>query len=172
MKKGFAFVMIFVLVAALMSVALAAPQTKTDLCLLRLEPYVDIVQDAGLYPSVYLAQALLETGHCTSPAVNYNNFWGIKCRSDLCFAKDTWEVYDGQRWDGKKLFQIFYSARAGTEAYCRKILWQPEYKNVDFSSRDRFIDTMAKVWALDPDYAGKLRGIIQRYNLTKYDRRE
>ena len=53
MKKGFTFVMTFLLVATLMSVALAAPQTKTELCLLRLEPYVDVVQDAGLYPSVY-----------------------------------------------------------------------------------------------------------------------
>ena len=172
MKKVNAFVMILVLMLALMSITSAASQSKTDLCLLRLEPFIDIVQNAGLYPSVYLAQALLETGHCTSPAIQYNNFWGVKCRDDLCFSKDTWEVYNGQRWDGPKLFQVFYSARAGTEAYCRKILYQYEYRNVDFASRDLFIDSMAKVWALDPDYAGKLKEIIRRYNLTKYDGRK
>ena len=170
MKRAIAFAMTLVLVAALMSVALAGSQSNTELCLLRLEPYVDIVRDAGLYPSVYLAQALLETGHCSSPAINYNNFWGIKCRDDLCFAKDTWEVYDGKRWEGKALFQVFYTARAGTEAYCRKILYQYEYRNVEYASRGLFIDSLARVWALDPDYSKKLRNIIDRYGLTKYDR--
>lgn len=165
---------VVLLVAALLSgVALAGPvQTKTELCLLRLTPYVSIVRDAGLYPSVYLAQALLETGHCSSPAVTYNNFWGIKCRDEYCFEKGTWEVYDGKRWQGKALFQVFYTARAGTEAYCRKILYQYEYRNVEYASRDLFIDSLARVWATDPDYAKKLRNIIERYGLTKYDGRE
>lgn len=120
MRRAIAFAMTLLLVAALMGVALAGQQSNTELCLLRLEPYVDIVRDAGLYPSVYLAQALLETGHCSSPAINYNNFWGIKCRDDLCFAKDTWEVYDGKRWEGKALFQVFYTARRGRKHIAAK----------------------------------------------------
>lgn len=158
---------LMILLTALSGVAFA--QTPTDLCLLRLTPYVDIVQDAGLYPSVYLAQALLETGHCSSPAVRYNNFWGIKCRDDLCFAKGTWEIYDGQFWEGPALFQVFYTARSGTEAYVRKILWQKEYQGVDYSSRGAFIDSLARVWATDPNYAKKLKDIIRRYDLTKHD---
>ena len=151
------------------AVVLASTQSKTDLCLLRLTPYTSMVQDAGLYPSVFLAQALLETGHCSSPAVRYNNFWGIKCQNDLCFAKGTWEVYNGERWEGPALFQVFYTARAGTEAYCRKILYQYEYRNVEYTSRDAFINSLARVWATDPDYAKKLKDIIRRYDLTKHD---
>lgn len=168
MKK---ILIILLLLAALSGVAFASPQ-QTDQCLLRLTPYVDIVNDAGLYPSVMLAQEILETAHCRSEAVNYNNYWGIKCRGGLCFSKQTWEVYEKRRWDGPLPFQVFDSPREAVGAYCHKILWQPEYQDIDYTSRDTFIDGLAAVWATDPDYAGKIKDIIGRYNLQKYDRRD
>ena len=141
----------------------------SDACLAILTPYVDVVNDAGLYPSVMLAQQLLETGYCRSEAVKYNNFWGIKCRDDYCFSKQTWEVYDGKRWQGQLLFQIFDSPREAVEGYCRKILWQPAYQDVDYTSRDMFIDSLSRHWATDPNYADKLKHIIEAHGLSKYD---
>lgn len=152
----------------LVSPALAS----TDSCLAILTPYTEQVNDAGLYPSVMLAQQLLETGHCRSDAARWNNFWGIKCRDDYCFSKKTWEVYSGKVWQGELLFQIFDSPGDAVDGYCRKILWQPAYQDVNYDSLDEYIDSLAAVWATDPHYADKLRQIIKMYDLTRFDRRE
>lgn len=164
-----------VITFALLFLLLLAPPVfaaQTDSCLAILTPYTEQVNDAGLYPSVMLAQLLLETGHCRSEAVKYNNFWGIKCRDDYCFSKRTWEVYSGKAWQGELLFQIFDSPGDAVDEYCRKILWQPAYRDIDYTNRDTFIDGLARHWATDGNYAVKLRGIIERYDLTKYDERE
>ena len=154
------------LVAILLSAtALANPESF----IASLEPYLPIVQQAGLYPSVFIAQSALETGWARSEAVQYHNYWGIKCRAAPCFSKQTWEIYDGQYWQGKLLFQAYPDLPAGVQAYCDKINYQREYQGVDRSSRERFIDTLAKVWATDPDYAWKLRSIIRVWGLERYD---
>ena len=168
MKKAISFVMTLVLLAALMGIAFASPESFIE----NLEPYLPIVQQAGLYPSVFLAQSALETGWGKSDAVRYHNYWGIKCRAAPCFSKQTWEIYDGKYWQGKLLFQAYPDLAAGVQAYCDKINFQPEYQGVDRSSRGRFIDTLARVWATDPDYEWKLKSIIRVWDLQKYDRRE
>lgn len=166
MKRLITFVLLCLFLLA------PAAFASTDSCLAILTPYADQVNDAGLYPSVMLAQQLLETGHCRSEAVQYNNFWGIKCRDGICFSKKTWEVYSGKVWQGELLFQIFDSPGDAVAGYCRKILWQPAYSDVNYDSRDEYIDSLAAVWATDQHYAVKLKGIIERYGLTKYDERE
>ena len=159
---------ILVLMAALMSVAFASPESFIT----SLEPYLPIVQQAGLYPSVFIAQSALETGWGRSEAVQYHNYWGIKCRAAPCFSKQTWEIYDGKYWQGKLLFQAYPDLRFGVQAYCDKINFQREYQDVDRYNLNAFIDTLASVWATDPDYAWKLRSIIRVWGLGKYDRRE
>ena len=154
------------LVAILLSAtALAGPESFIK----SLEPYLPIVQQAGLYPSVFIAQSALETGWGKSDAVQYYNYWGIKCRGTLCFSKQTWEIYDGQYWQGKLLFQAYPDLAAGVQAYCDKINFQREYQGVKRSSRDGFIDTLAPVWATDPDYGWKLKSIIRFWGLERYD---
>jgi len=160
---------ILLLLAALMSVAGASPQQD---CLDRLTPYATQVQAAGLYPSVYLAQAMLETGWCRSEAVQYNNYWGIKCRGGTCFAKNTWEVYQGKYWQGQLLFQAFDSLADGTQAYIDKINFNPIYADVDHTNRDTFINTLARHWATDPNYKYKIKDLITMWDLDRYDRRE
>ena len=137
-----------------------------------MEPYLPIVQQAGLYPSVFIAQSALETGWGKSDAVKYHNYWGIKCRSSPCFSKQTWEIYDGQYWQGQLLFQAYPDLAAGVQGYCAKINYQREYQDLDRSDRDAFIGTLAKVWATDPDYAWKLTSIIRVWALDKYDGRD
>ena len=159
---------ILLLMAALMSVAFASPESFIT----SLEPYLPIVQQAGLYPSVFIAQSALETGWGKSEAVHYYNYWGIKCRAAPCFSKQTWEIYDGQYWQGKLLFQAYPDLRPGVLAYCDKINFQREYQEVDRYNLNAFIDTLAPVWATDPDYAWKLRSIIRLWGLEKYDRRD
>ena len=102
---------ILLLLAALSGVAFASPD-QTDQCLLRLTPYVDIVNDAGLYPSVMLAQEILETAHCRSEAVNYNNFWGIKCMGGLCLANRRGRFTKSA--DGTGRYRFRFSIAPGT----------------------------------------------------------
>lgn len=145
--------------------ALASPESF----IASLEPYLPIVQQAGLYSSVFIAQSALEAGWGRSEAVQYYNYWGIKCRAAPCFSKQTWEIYDGQYWQGKLLFQAYPDLAAGIQAYCDKINYQREFQGVDRSSRDGFIDTLSRVWATDPDYGWKLRSIIRVWGLERYD---
>lgn len=156
---------ILVLMAALMSVAFASPESFIT----SLEPYLPIVQQAGLYPSVFIAQSALETGWGKSDAVQYFNYWGIKCRAAPCFSKQTWEIYDGKYWQGKLLFQAYPDLRSGVQAYCDKINFQREYQEVERYNLNAFIDTLAPVWATDPDYAWKLKAIIRVWGLERYD---
>lgn len=150
----------------LSATALASPESFIE----SLEPYLQIVREAGLDPATFLAQSALETGWGRSEAVKYHNYWGIKCRAVPCFSKQTWEIYDGQYWQGKLLFQAYPDLAAGVQAYCDKINFQPEYQGVDRSSRDRFIDSLARVWATDLDYAWKLKSIIRVWGLERYDK--
>lgn len=146
--------------------ALASPQSD---CLDRLTPHASTVQAAGLYPSVYLAQAMLETGWCRSEAVQYNNYWGIKCRGGTCFSKRTWELYRDEYWRGALLFQSFDSIESGTRAYIDKINKNPIYSDVDRTDIDIYITTLARHWATDSDYPLKLRRIINDYELRRFD---
>ena len=159
---------ILVLMTALMSVAFASPESFIT----NMEPYLSIVQQAGLYPSVFIAQSALETGWGKSDAVKYHNYWGIKCRSSPCFSKQTWEIYDGQYWQGQLLFQAYPDLATGVQGYCAKINYHREYQDLNRSSRNAFIDTLSKVWATDPDYAWKLTSIIRVWALDKYDGRD
>jgi len=156
-------ILITMLLAALSGAAFASP------CVDVLAEQSDIVNNAGLYASVMIAQGVLETGHCTSGAVQYNNYWGIKCRGGSCFMKDTWEIYAGQYWQGPLMFQAFDSARDGVSAYAYKINYNPIYADVDTSSLPVYVATLSRHWATDPKYAGKVLKIIQDYNLQQYD---
>ena len=148
------------------AMALASPESFIS----GLEPYLPIVEQAGLYPSVFIAQSALETGWGKSEAVQYHNYWGIKCRTAPCFSKQTWEIYDGAYWQGKLLFQVYPDLVAGVKAYCDKINIQREYQDVDRYNLNAFIETLAKVWATDPDYGWKLRSIIRVWGLERYDK--
>lgn len=164
MKK---LLIILLVVAALVSgVAFASPQQD---CLDQLTPYASTVQDAGLYPSVMIAQGVLETGWCSSGAVQYHNYWGIKCRYPPCFSKNTWEIYNGRYWQGQLQFQAFDDIGAGVRAYVDKITLNPIYADVDRTSLDAYIRTLARHWATDPAYAIKIKQIIEIYDLRRFD---
>jgi len=163
MRKLAIFLLLLFLLPAM---ALASPESFIT----SLEPFLPIVQQAGLYPSVFIAQSTLETGWGKSDAVQYHNYWGIKCRVAPCFSKQTWEIYDGQYWQGKLLFQAYPDLATGVQAYCDKINYQREYQDIDRYNLNAFIDTLVPIWATDPDYGWKLRSIIRVWGLERYDK--
>lgn len=167
MRKVFAFLLL--LLFLLPAMALASPQQE---CIDRLTPFADQVNEAGLFASPMIAAGMLETGWCSSGADRFHNYWGIKCRYPPCFSKTTWEIYNGQYWQGKLQFQAFDSISTGVQAYIDKINTSPIYADVDRTSLDAYIRTVARHWATDPQYAVKIRQLINFYDLTRFDRRE
>lgn len=168
MKKVISFVMTFLLVAALMSVALAMPpQEFID----RMAPVAQrIITPSCGFPSVTIAQGGQESGWGTSELYQYNNPFGRKCNDGPCVWILTPEYRDGVRVMEWHQFQVYASLDAALVDYCDK-LSKPWYKR-NFSSARAFIFSIAKPYATDPNYAASVWKIIKRYDLTRFDRRE
>ena len=175
MKKAISIVMILMLVAALMSVAFASPQQDF---LDRLAPVAqEIVPGYGLWPSVFLAQAALESGWGRSYlAQTANNYFGRKCLDSPCVEIWTPEYRDGVRLIEPHMFQVYPTIRAAIHGYCQQFYrtWSNGTRiyNFDASSPESFVRSIWPTYATDPKYVGKVLDIIRRYDLTRYDRRE
>lgn len=166
MKKAIAFVMTLLLVAALMSVAFASPESF----IAQIAPIAQrvVTPDCG-FPSVAIGQCGKESGWGTSKLFQHNNPLGRKCGQLPCFWILTPEYRAGIKVMEWHQFQVYDSLDAALIDYCDK-LSKPWYKR-DFSSPRAFIFSIAKPYATDPDYAPAVWRIIQRYDLQKYDRR-
>lgn len=132
-----------------------------------------------LFPSVRLAQNILETGFRLHP---WNNLGGIKAGggrpnpwwSGRVVNKGTWEVGS----DGKR-FTIVDSFRAYDSVYDfyrdqDRLLSTERYKLVRAAGtpEEQARALQAGGYATDPRYAEKLIGLIGKYGLKKYDRME
>lgn len=118
--------------------------------------------------SITLAQGLLESGAGKSTlAVRGNNHFGIKCHD----------------WTGKKMyrdddarndcFRVYNNVRESYEDHSY-FLKKPRYKSLynlsttDYKGWARGLKACG--YATSPTYAQQLIGIIELYNLTKYDK--
>jgi hypothetical protein len=142
-----------------------------------LAPTVIRVRGEGstMFPSVRLAQNLLETGGVIHP---WNNLSGIKVGSGQTNAywhgeavvKGTWEYVDGRNVNTKAAF------RAYTSVYhfykdLDLLLATPRYDRVRKAETPERQAQMllACGYATDPNYPLKLMAIIKQYSLMKYD---
>jgi flagellum-specific peptidoglycan hydrolase FlgJ len=124
----------------------------------------------GIPASISLAQGLVESRAGTSTlAVSNNNHFGMKC-----FAKNCPKGHCSNHTDDthKDFFKKFPSAWQGWRAHSQ-LLASGRYTKLKRYGRDY------KAWAhglqsagyaTDRTYAEKLIGIIERYDLYKYDR--
>lgn len=139
-----------------------------------------VATENGLYPSVMIAQAMLESNYGNSKlgaAPNYNLF-GIK--GDYWGA---YVAYETQEWRGdhyETVVQNFkkypdYYASIEDNAYKLRngVSWQPlRYEGTWIKNTNSYQDATAWLtgrYATAPDYNTKLNNVIQRYNLTQYD---
>lgn len=133
-----------------------------------------IAAENDLYASVMIAQACLESGFGSSmlSQVPYYNFFGIK------------GSYKGKSVNMQTLEDGaggMYSINAGFRAYPKpedslkdyaKLLQQPMYKGARKSKTNSYKDATRYLtgrYATDRNYASKLNGIIEAYDLTEYD---
>lgn len=138
----------------------------------------------GLYPSVIIAQAILESGwggSSLSGPPNHNLF-GIKAEKGYTgnYVKvptQEW-IPDKSYKDGGYFITIYdnfrkYSSYDETFKDHANFLKKTRYTNVWIQNAATYQDATAALqaagYATDPQYAIKLNNIIKSYNLTQYD---
>lgn len=124
----------------------------------------------GVPASISLAQGLIESRAGTSSlAVNNNNHFGMKCFSKNCKKGHCSNFTDDTH---KDFFKKFTTAKESWRAHS-ELLASGRYAKLkkygrDYRSWARGLKSVG--YATDPNYAGKLIGIIERYDLHQYDR--
>lgn len=130
-----------------------------------------------LFPSVTIAQAILESGWGqkvpVDPATGRSsyNLFGIKgtgqAGSVTVLSK---EVENGVTVERPSLFRAYYNYQQSFDDHAQ-FLQKPNYKSVLTSATpEQAAQELEKAgYATDPQYAEKLIRLIRTYNLTRYD---
>ena len=134
----------------------------------------------GLYPSVMIAQALLESdwGKSTLSRAPYNNLFGIQgSYNGNCVYMKTQE-YINERYVEKVMPFRKYPSLAESFADNAHVLKTTNFGNgyyyagtwrANASTYQQATSALTGKYATDPNYGNSLNNIIQRYNLTQYD---
>ncbi len=128
------------------------------------------MQQFGIPASISLAQGLIESRAGTSKlAVSNNNHFGMKCFSKHCKKGHCSNFTDDTH---KDFFRKFPNAWESWRAHSQ-LLASGRYSKLKRHGRDyrAWASGLKSVgYATDRTYAEKLIGIIERYDLHKYDR--
>lgn len=136
-----------------------------------------VADESGLYASVLLAQAALETGWGQALSADYNYF-GIKCSAGhpCGSAVSTQEEVGGKLITIKSGFRKFSSIEDGFSGYARFL--HGEGAGADFSGafkknasspKDALLALKKAGYFTDSKYVTKAMYIINTYDLTQYD---
>ena len=138
----------------------------------------------GLYTSVMLAQAILETGYGTSfLARNANNFFGMKFKDGEDEGKYDYvwhvsnEVINGITIPVNSKFRVYQSTDESFVDNAVKLKygvpWDPvRYRGtwkVNTRSYRDATQALTGTYATDPTYGTKLNNIIERWRLDQFD---
>lgn len=152
---------------------------------------VELGRKYGIYPSVMIAQAALETGwggqgggvrddYVLGIPPNHNLF-GIKgnYKGQSVVVTTTEELSNGEIITTKATFKKYPSYRESMEDYANKIrfnqetiTWNPYlYKNTWLENSDTYVKALDGLssWATSSSYKERLNRVIENYSLTQYD---
>jgi len=148
-------------------------KVTTELVLQYIEKYKSVamenMKNHGVPASVSLAQAILESGAGTGKlSVSANNHFGIKCHKD-------WNG-PGVNHDDDALQECFrkynnvYDSYQDYAAFLRGRKWYDPLFKLDKNDYKGWAYGLKKAgYATDPKYPLKIIGIIERYQLQKFD---
>jgi flagellum-specific peptidoglycan hydrolase FlgJ len=131
----------------------------------------------GVPASVTIAQAILETYWGSSRlAREANNYFGIKAQTKPGPAGVVnfivWEVIGGRNVMRSEPFRVYHSIAESFVDHGRFFIENGRYAGA-MAARDdarQFAREINRAgYATDPTYAGKLIGLMDRYNLYRYD---
>jgi len=143
------------------------------------EDAVRIAHEHGIYPSVMIAQAAIESGWGRSElAQNYNNLMGIKgAWNGNSKVLATKEHINGTDITVHAGFSVFDSWSESLARYGKLLREGNEQGSAFYSgtwkeNTDTYKDAtdwLEGRYATDPNYANKLNAKIEEYNLNKFD---
>ena len=130
-------------------------------------------QKYGVPASVTIAQAIDESGWGQSLLASHDhNLFGIKgsgpAGSDLL---PTQEFIGGQLVDSTAPFRVYYNIGQSIEAH-GKLLARSDYFTNAMANRHQpnaFAQALTGVYATDPSYGATLIGLMQHYDLYRFD---
>lgn len=133
---------------------------------------------SGIFPSVVLAQAFLETGDGESELAKHaNNYFGIKgSYNGQTYNKDTWEHLNGQDTTVNAGFRKYPNLKASVldhGNFFQETPWRTKnYADVrnakNYAQQTKALESSG--YATDPQYAEKLIKIIHDNDFAKYDK--
>ncbi|MCB9305776.1 MAG: glucosaminidase domain-containing protein [Lewinellaceae bacterium] len=131
---------------------------------------IDEMEKYGVPASISLAQGLIESRAGSSKlAVNNNNHFGIKCFSRKCKKGHCSNFTDDTHKDFFRIFKTpWESWREHSKLLTNKRFSRLKKYGRDYKKWAHGLESLG--YATDRSYAEKLIGIIERYNLNKYDR--
>ena len=141
---------------------------------------VNAAKGTGLFPSLFMAQAILESGNGQSSlAKKYNNHFGIKASKDWkgkVIDMKTREVFngnevfikDGFRWYTNPLdsFKDRVDFLKKNQRYAKHGVFTAKFPEEQADALQR------AGYATDPNYANTLKMLIAKYNLKVLDSME
>jgi len=148
-------------------------KVTTELVLKYIDKYKSVAMDNmknhGVPASISLAQAILESGAGTGNLSQLaNNHFGIKCHKD-------WQG-PGVNYDDDELQECFrkydnvYDSYQDYAAFLKGRKWYEPLFKLEKNDYKGWANGLKKAgYATDPKYPSKLIGLIERYQLQKYD---
>jgi LysM repeat protein len=141
------------------------------------EAAVESADRTGVPASVTIAQAILESYWGSSRlAHDANNYFGIKAQtrggSAGSITLDVWEVIGGRNVVESQAFRAYNTIAESFVDHGQFFLENPRYASamaVKGDARQFAVQINRDGYATDPAYASKLIGLMDRYNLYRYD---
>ncbi len=131
-----------------------------------------VQKEYGLFPSVTLAQAALESGFGESQlTVEYNNYFGIKGSPESGVKLWTEEVMNDQWVGTQSYFRAYRSPRQSFDDYGKLLTTLERYQGVvqARSPEEAAYALYPAGYSTNPAYGDRIMEMIRTYNLTQYD---
>ena len=135
-----------------------------------------VAKQRGLYASLMIAQAILESGWGNSVlAIQDHNLFGVKWNGQGAYHElPTQEFYGGKYHQVRAKFQKYSSYADSLNNYATLIVNHfPDSTLAATNSVEQAADKLAKgrygAYATDPNYAATVKRLINNYGLKQYD---
>jgi flagellum-specific peptidoglycan hydrolase FlgJ len=127
----------------------------------------------GVPASVTIAQAIDESGWGQSTLASQDhNLFGIKGTGPAgSVSLPTQEYQNGQLVTGTNSFRVYHNTAESIDDHGRLLATSGYYRRsmADRRNPDAFAQSLTGIYATDPSYGTKLVGLMQRYDLYRYD---
>jgi flagellum-specific peptidoglycan hydrolase FlgJ len=148
-------------------------KVTTEIVLAYIDKYKDVakknMKNHGVPASIALAQAILESGAGTGDLSSQaNNHFGIKCHKD--WNGESVKHDDDEAQECFRKYEKVYDSYEDYAAFLKGRRWYEPLFKLEKNDYKGWAYGLKKAgYATDPNYPSKLIGLIERYQLNKYD---